>query len=283
MDGYSSLNLYLGSRLAVVAFMVSFWKVFSGLLVLAGSLTASENPEIFQNQLVPFLQAHCATCHGGSEPQSNLSISSYDALLKGGKHGPAIVPGSAEQSLLIQYVKGAKQPQMPLGGSLPAGVVEQLARALDEMSPLAHTASHDAYLDWLFQKPVAPPVPDLGESGPVNPIDAFIRARLRSEGLAAAPPASRRALVRRLYFNLIGLPPSPAEVQAFLDDPGPEPFEKLVDRLLSDPRYGERWGRHWLDLVRFAESDGFADRHRAAHRLALPRLRNTVIQSGQTL
>ena len=119
----------MGSHGAVGARMARFWDILGVLSLLAGSLPAAENPEIFQNQLAPLLQAHCAACHGGAEPQSNLSISSYDSLLKGGKHGPAIVPGSAEQSLLIQYVKGAKQPQMPLGGSLPEGVVDVRAIA----------------------------------------------------------------------------------------------------------------------------------------------------------
>ncbi len=237
---------------------MKYGTVFGVLLLFAASLPAAENSEIFQDRLAPLLQAHCATCHTGAEPQSNLLSSSYDSLLKGGKHGPAIVPGSAEQSLLMQYVNGDKQPRMPLGGALPAGVVEQLARALDEMSPLAETASGDEYLEWLLQKPVAPAVPELGEGAPVNPVDAFIRARLRAEGLSPAPPADRRALLRRVYFDLIGLPPSPAEAQAFLDDPAPGAYERLVDRLLADPRYGERWGRHWLDLVRYAESDGFA-------------------------
>src|SRR6266436_1978601 len=230
-------------------------------LLCAGLLPAADtNESIFRDKILPSLQASCASCHGGATPASSLSVADFASVLNGGKHGPAITPGSAASSLLIQYLRGEKTPKMPMGGSIPDATLAALAKAIDEMKPIATTAKHaNTYAAWLFSAPKPPPVPSTNRKDWVkNPIDAFILAKLESKNLSPAPPADRRALIRRVYFDLIGLPPTPQEVDEFLGSADPEAYEKIVDRLLADPRYGERWGRHWLDLVRFAESDGFA-------------------------
>ena len=187
-------------------------------------------------------------------------MATFDSVLAGGKHGAAIVPGDSKDSLLLQYVRGERTPKMPMGGALDSDHIVALAKAVDEMKATAATAKKtDPYLDWLLHKPSAPAVPTVQDASWVkNPVDAFILAKLESKGLKPAPPASKRVLLRRVYFDLIGLPPTPAELDAFQSDAAPDAYEKIVDKLLADPRYGERWGRHWLDLARFAESDGFA-------------------------
>ncbi len=214
----------------------------------------------FNETLLPVLTKHCSSCHAGTSPANGLSVQSLATVLKGGKHGPAITPGNAGQSLLIQYVRGERTPKMPLGGELPEAEIEKLANAIAHLpGVLAEGKKPDSHLVWLAKKPVAPIVPAVkNDSWVKNPIDAFVLARLEAQQWNPAPVASRRALARRLYFDLVGLPPTSEEVRAFVNDSAPDATAKLIDRLLADFRYGERWSRHWLDLVRFAESDGFA-------------------------
>jgi len=237
-------------------------KVFALLACLSTGAMAQpeDNQAIFQNKILPVLTENCAACHSVSTSQNGLAVTSYDALLRGGKHGQAIVPGSSQTSLLIQYIRGEKTPQMPLGGSLPPDRLAALTSAIDQMAPIvAHTESRDEYLEWLLKAPKAPAIPAAANAGAVtNPIDAFVLAKLESRQMRPAPPADRRTLIRRAYFDLIGLPPTPEEVAAFVADHDPQAWPKLIDRLLADPRYGEHWARHWLDLARYAESDGFA-------------------------
>ena len=229
------------------------------LLLLIGA-AAADNRAIYQEHLSPVFAVHCASCHGTSAPQSEFSTTSLESVLKGGKRGRAIVPGSARDSLMIQYLRGARAPKMPLGGSLPAETIDRIAKAIDAMRPAAESGPvEDQHLRWLLKPPKAPMVPATTNTAWVrNPIDAFILAKLDARGLKPAPEAERRLLLRRLYFDLIGLPPTPEEARQFLNDPDPNAYEKLADRLLGDPRYGERYARHWLDLARYAESDGFA-------------------------
>ena len=236
--------------------------ITSTLIVVFGAATlhAASNTEVFNQILLPVLEKHCATCHVATNPAGGLNVSSLNALLSGGKHGPAIAPGDAKQSLLLQYLRGEKTPKMPMGGALSDDVIASLAKSIDQMQPVPKAAQKgDPHLDWLLHKPVPPPVPVVQDAAWVrNPIDAFVLAKLEAKGLKPAPPASKRAWLRRVYFDLIGLPPTPEDIDGFQSDPSPEAYEKVVDKLLNDPRYGERWGRHWLDLARFAESDGFA-------------------------
>lgn len=232
-----------------------------GCEVFAQALQESPpNASLFQHQLQPVLKKTCANCHQGGSPAGGLTMDSLDSLLHGGKHGSAIIPGNAKDSLLIQYIRGEQSPKMPIGGSLSDDVISALAKSIDAMQPLPKTTKkRDSHLDWLLRKPVAPKIPTVQNSQWVkNPIDAFILAKLESKGIKPAPPAEKRALLRRVYFDLIGLPPAPEDVEAFEKDSSPDAYEKIIDKLLSDSRYGERWARHWLDLARFAESDGFA-------------------------
>jgi hypothetical protein len=221
---------------------------------LFGPLACWANDAVFAERLQPLLARHCAACHSGRGAQSGFSVASRGDLLKGGKRGAAIVPGKSSASLLIQFVRGEVSPRMPIGGAaLPETVITSMAAAIDSMAAAPATVSAD-HAKWVFAKPArtAPP------SKSRNPIDAFVRARLEAKGMKPAATADKRALLRRVYFDLIGLPPSLDETAAFLNDHSENAYEKLIDKLLADRRYGERWARHWLDLVRFAESDGFA-------------------------
>jgi hypothetical protein len=234
-------------------------RLLTAVLVICSAALASDSQSVFKERIAPVLQANCASCHAGTKPQGDLSTTTYDALLKGGKHGPAIVPGSSQKSPLIQYVRGEKTPRMPLGGALPEHVIKELAEAIDSMAPAKPASSTDAHLTWLLKTPakIEPPVVK-NAAWVVNPIDAFILAKLEAKDMTPAAAADKRAIVRRVYFDLIGLPPTAEEAGNFIEDNSPEAYEKLVDKLLADPRYGVRWARHWLDLARYAESDGFA-------------------------
>lgn len=237
---------------------------FRGALALIALITPlvaqPANDAIFQSKLQPLLEKRCGSCHSATALQSGFSVTTLSDLLKGGKQGPAIRPGDSAKSLIMQYVRGEKAPKMPLGGSLPPNEVALLAEAIDAMKAAAdQTAAVDPHVEWLSKAPKAPAVPAVKNTAWVkNPIDAFVLSRLEGKGLTPAPPADRRALIRRIYFDLIGLPPPPEAVEEFVSNTAPDAYEKLIDKLLAMPQYGERWGRHWLDLVRFAESDGFA-------------------------
>jgi hypothetical protein len=243
-------------------------KAVSAILALAlpagavyGQGAASpSNPDVFDQRMLPVLKSNCATCHMVPSPAGGLSFASLDTVLSGGKHGPAITPGDSKQSLIMKYLRGEKSPKMPMGGALTDEAITSLAKVIDEMQPAPKSAKKpDPYLDWLLHKPVLPASPAVRQAAWVkNPIDAFILAKLEAKGMQPAPPAGKRALLRRVYFDLIGLPPSPNDIDAFESDTSPDAYEKAVDKLLADSRYGERWARHWLDLARFAESDGFA-------------------------
>jgi hypothetical protein len=221
---------------------------------------ADDNSAIFNAEIVPILRAKCISCHQGTQAQADLSVTTLEAVLKGGKRGPALTPGSADGSLLVQYLRGEKQPRMPLGGELPEASINQIAAAIDRMKPPTATApERDERLEWLLKVPKAPAIPSVQNTAWVaNPIDAFILARLEGKGLAPAPAADKHVLLRRLYFDLLGVPPTVEEARSFLEDNRPDAWQRLVDKLLADPRYGVRWARHWLDLARYAESDGFA-------------------------
>ena len=223
-------------------------------------LWAADEEAMFRERLEPILKAHCAGCHTGPQAQAGLSVANLSSLLKGGKRGPALLPGQSSASLLVQFVRGEKSPRMPIGGKpLPDTVVTAMAAAIDSMKAVEPLSANGDHAKWVFSPVVMPKVPAPKLAGWIgNPIDAFVAAKLEEKGFAPAPAASKRALLRRVYFDLIGLPPTEEESQSFLRDTSPDAYEKLIDKLLDDKRYGERWARHWLDLVRFAESDGFA-------------------------
>ena len=221
------------------------------------------------------LEAKCIACHGAAR-MSDLDLRDRATTLKGGKRGPALVPGNAAASLLYKAVRHEGELQMPAGKpALTTTEVNLLRDWIDAGARWDAMPSKPAAAWWSFRKPIRPAVPRATR----NPIDAFIQAKLDEHHLQAAPPADRRTLVRRAYFDLHGLPPTPEQVDQFVNDPSPDAYEKLIDRLLDSPRYGERWGRYWLDLVRYADTSGFETDH---FFITAWRYRDYVIKSFNT-
>ena len=212
----------------------------------------------FQEQVLPVLQENCLPCHDRHTRTSGFSVESLDTVLAGGaRHGTAVMPGAPEQSPLIKVLRGQIEPRMPLGRAFSEDRIELIEQWIGGLSVTPKAASPEKPY-WAYVKPVAESPPDVQGSPWIrNGIDSFIVKRLQEEGLSPAPPASRRTLIRRLFFDLLGVPPEPAEVETFAGDPSPNAYEALVDRLLADPRYGERWGRHWLDLARYSDTNGY--------------------------
>jgi mono/diheme cytochrome c family protein len=209
----------------------------------------------------PILAARCFSCHGPNQKQGGLRLDRAAEALRGGDSGPAIRPGKSGESLLIRYVTGAdpKKVMPPTGPRLTPAEARALREWIDAGAPWpGEAAAGDKSAHWAFQAPRRPPLPRVRQAAwGRGPVDAFILARLEREGLRPAPEADRATLLRRVSLDLIGLPPTPAEVDAFLADGSPEAYERVVDRLLASPHFGERWGRHWLDLARYADSDGY--------------------------
>ncbi len=209
------------------------------------------------------LEANCVVCHG-EQAMSGLDLRTLPAILKGGKRGPAVVPGDPDASLLFQAVLRDGELLMPPGKTaLSAVETAALREWIAAGAPWGEGASEKAsYSWWSFRKPERPEVPQPRDSSWVrNPVDAFILAKLDKLDLRPAPAADRRTLARRAYFDLHGLPPTPQQVEEFVSDSSSDAYEKLIERLLSSERYGERWGRYWLDLVRYADTSGFETDH----------------------
>ena len=210
----------------------------------------------FRDVIEPLLKTSCTTCHNAATHTSGFNLEAVDALFRGGSKfgGKVIVPGNAKSSVLVAYLRGAVQPRMPMGGE---AIPEAQIRAVETW--INQGARIDAVrLGWPYTPPAAQKIPTVKNAAWTRgPIDNFVLARLEAKGLKPAAPANKITLLRRVYADLIGLPPSPQEASAFLADASPNAYPDLIDRLLADPRYGERWARHWLDLVRYADSDGF--------------------------
>lgn len=218
----------------------------------------------FNADVRPIFQAYCTECHGEAEkPKGGLDLRLKRFVVQGGKSGPAIVVGKPDESLLIDRVIGGDMP--PGKKKLSAAEIDTLKRwvaggakveaAEPETLTTGFTITDDDRRWWAFRPVTRPKVPDA--RGPVrNPIDAFVLAKLDAKGLGFNPPADRVTLARRVYFDLTGLPPSPDAVDEFVSDSAPDAYEKLVENLLASPQYGERWGRHWLDVAGYADSEG---------------------------
>ena len=241
------------------------------LLILCAIARADDLPK----QAYNILQKNCFACHGAGLKASNLDLRTKAAAETGGERGAAITAGHPDRSRVYVFSTHEQKPSMPPGQKLSAADLDVLRRwvlagavypesaaggeddaakkaALAAMEERPVTAEERAF--WAFRKPVRGVVP---ANGGVNPIDAFLKRTWSEKGLSPSPEASRRGLVRRVYLDVLGLPPTPDQVREFLDDRSPDAWEKLVDRLLASPHYGERWARHWLDLVRYADSGGF--------------------------
>jgi hypothetical protein len=240
-----------------------------GCVVAASHSGSAAEPTVsFERDVRPILSQHCFECHGSDTQESNLRVDRRADLLKGGKSGrAAVVPGHSTQSRLLLAVSGKdkKLSMPPDGARLTAGEIEILRRWIDQGAAFDEgAAAAGPSADFWSFKPVRaerPPGnnnPDVNNPGFAgNPVDAFIAEKLRAAGLAPSPRADRRTLIRRLYLDVLGLPPSPAEIAKFVADSDPLAWNRLVDRVLASPHFGERWARHWLDVVRFAETDGF--------------------------
>jgi len=241
--------------------------------IVSGGLARADEPvnvEFFEKKVRPILAAHCVSCHGAAKQKGGLRLDSKAGFTAGAQNGVLLKPGNPDSSLLIQVVRYDGDIKMPQKGKLPDADIATLTAWVKGGAPWPDDAAvkpksgpvfdlHGrAKAHWSFQPVRVPPVPDIHDSKSAirNPIDAFLLSRLRGVGLEFAPAAEKRVLIRRVYFDLIGLPPTPEEIAAFEKDHSPHAYEKVVDRLLASPHYGERWGRHWLDLVRYAESHG---------------------------
>ncbi len=213
-------------------------------------------PVDFSETVQPLLETKCLACHPEAGGQAGLSLASRDAILRGGTSGPAVVPGNPQASLLISKVSG-EEPAMPLAGDpLEESQIDLLRRWIAE-GARAGDYEGKARAWWSFQPLSRPTVPDGNDEWARNEIDRFVWANLSEKGLHPSKQADRITLIRRLTYNLHGLPPHPDAVDEFATDPSPRAYERLVDRLLASPRYGERWGRHWLDIAHYGESHGY--------------------------
>jgi hypothetical protein len=224
--------------------------------------------ESTESAVRPVLVENCYRCHGPKKQQGGLRLDSRRAILAGGDSGPAVVPGDPAKSLLVQAVRQSGERKMPPKGKLKAEAVEALAAWVQMGAPWpGHEAAGNRQGDhfretlrmhWALQPLGQPVVPTNKDEGwTATPIDRFVLAGLEAKGLRPSPAADRRTLIRRATFDLIGLPPAPQDVEAFVNDPSPDAFARVVDRLLASPHYGERWARHWLDVARYADTRGY--------------------------
>jgi hypothetical protein len=244
-----------------------------------------ETPVSFAKDIQPIMERSCWTCHGASMQLSKLDLRTREAALRGGAHGPAIVPGNAEQSKLYRFVAHLDAIKMPMQGeklkpeeiaavktwidqgaqwdvsATAASAAGPATSALAALENMTITPEQRNY--WAFKLPVQAPPPVVANKDLVHPIDRFLEKERAARNLKAAPRADKFTLVRRAYLDLLGLPPTPAQVAEFVADDTPQAWERLVDKLLASPHYGERYGRHWLDVARYADSGGFEyDVHR---------------------
>ena len=244
--------------------------VASGICALASGPTA-EQIEFFEDKVRPVLAEHCYSCHSdkAEKVKGGLRLDTRETLLKGGTAGPVIVPGDAEASRLIKAVRYTDPDlQMPpKDKKLSAEQIASLETWVKMGAPDPRIAPGPRSLTdiaeararhWAFQPVQDPAPPKVKKPRWVQtPVDAFVLAKLEQKQLKPAPPADRRTLIRRISYDLIGLPPTPEEVEAFLKDQRPEAYAQLVERLLASPHYGERWGRYWLDVARYADTKGY--------------------------
>jgi uncharacterized protein DUF1553/uncharacterized protein DUF1549/cytochrome c len=246
--------------------------------------TWSTNARLFKEKVQPILSARCGNCHNDERKYSGFTLETRSGFFNGGWHGPVVVAGKPEESRLYRRVAHLEKAYMPFGNAEPlpaselalikewieggaewpedsqAREAERVRQAkLRELQKLeVRPVTEEERGWWSFVRPVRPAVPAVKDASRVkNPIDAFILAALEAKGLQPAPMAPRQMLIRRVYLDVIGLPPTPEEVQAFENDGSPDAYDKVVNRLLDSERYGERWGRHWLDVARYADSDGY--------------------------
>ena len=226
--------------------------------------------KFFEEKVRPILVEHCQQCHGVKKQQADLRLDALEGALKGGEHGPALVPGDPDKSLLISAVRRDGDYEMPPDKPLTAEQIADLTTWVQQggvwpgkaeaiVTPTSPAGFEKARREhWAFQPVRQPPRPQLKNPAWVStPVDAHILAKLESQGLTPSPAADKRTLLRRITFDLIGLPPTFADVQAFEADTSPDAYARVVERLLAMPQYGERWGRYWLDVARYSDTKGY--------------------------
>ena len=272
-------------------FILLLWPLLEPTdVALADTEATREQIQFFESKVRPLLASHCYQCHGPEKQKGKLRLDSRSTLVAGGESGPAIVENDPAASLLIQAIN-YQSLEMPPSGKLKDGEIEiltrwvamgapwtpgEMVRSKVEQNDKDNISEEDRQF-WSFQPIVRPPVPTVEDSRLLaNPVDAFILAAQEAAGLRPSPAASKREIIRRAYFDLIGLPPTPEQVDTFATDNSPDAFVRLIDRLLASPHYGERWGRHWLDLVRYGESNGYERDHEKPH---VWRFRDYVIEA----
>lgn len=263
--------------------------VGTGQPTFASEKAKDQQERFFEMKIRPLLVEHCYKCHGRDKQNGELRLDRFDSLIAGGDSGPAIEPGNADASLLMEAVRWESY-EMPPKYQLESHEIDLLARWIDQgahwprsKQPLTTDGDEGLFSaedrNWWPISPFAAariPGVDAAIGEVLTPVDAFILSRLAEEGLTQAPPAERRILIRRLYFDMLGVPPAPEEIDRFENDPADDAYARLVDAVLDDPRYGQRWARHWLDIVRYAESDGY---RQDAYRANAWRYRDYVIRS----
>jgi hypothetical protein len=260
------------SPLSLLAILLG---MFCTLFSLSEAPVLADPPaaDQFDQKVLPLLKDHCLKCHGDSKNKGGLRLTSREALLQGGDSGPVFDRNKPEASLLLQAIHYQGELRMPPSGKLPEEKIKILEdwfksgaawpaspvpSAILDPKPKGGVVTPEAKNYWAYKTLRRPDIPTVQKRQWIsNPIDAFLLARLESQKLVPNPPADRLALIRRATYDLTGLPPRPEEIDAFLQDASPTAYEKLIDRLLASPHYGEKWGRHWLDVVRFAETNGY--------------------------
>ena len=245
------------ARLAAVCLAAAM-----GLAVVASRAMAVEpKPIDFAGQVLPILAEHCFQCHGPDKQESSLRLDQRDRALKGGDSGPLLVAGKSDESELARRIRSTDDdermpPAGPQAKPLSDGEVATIVGWIDAGAPWPAGNAKSSH--WSFQPIVRPAIPAVRDAAwPRGAIDRFVLARLEARGLSPAPEADRYTLAKRLAYDLVGLPLEPEEVDAFVNDTSPGAYERLVERLLESPHFGERWGRRWLDLARYADSDGY--------------------------
>src|SRR5262245_3259011 len=275
------MNRNVCRKLKTLCVLASALIGFSSIYTAHTDARQAQAPD---KEFFSILNQKCVQCHGDSVQMAGLDLRRLETILKGGEKGPAIVPGNAEASLLYRRVAGLEKPVMPMAPlpplaqqeiavikswidrlSSPSAKERVIAQSEPSLTPKpvsqgykekAITAEDRSW--WSLRPPARRPIPNVtDERWKANPIDAFIKKSLDQNGLKPAPRADRNTLIRRAYLDLTGLLPSPAEVEAFVNDSSPRAYEELIERLLSSPHYGERWGRFWLDVARYADSSGY--------------------------
>jgi hypothetical protein len=276
--------------------LTRFWLCLIPLIALCSvnvrgdeATSTAAQIEHFENEIVAILEANCLKCHAGAKPKGGLDLTAREAILKGGESGAAVDLEKPAESVLLKAVNYDGY-EMPPTGQLSPKQIEALTKWVNdglawskdgkplhfEVPREAPTVNEETKKHWSFQPVKKPSVPEVKGDWAKSEIDAFILSQLQKNGLEPNTPAEPRELVRRAYYDLTGLPPAPEVVEAFAKDPSPEAWSKLIDDLLSSPHYGEHWGRHWLDLVRYAETNSY---ERDGAKPFVWRYRDYVIQS----